>query len=59
MTRVDVDDLLGMKDTAARAGITTSYLRVLLGRDQFPAPVKREPQLWLKRDIDAWKKARR
>lgn len=56
---VALADLLSAVEAAQLAGITESHLRVLIVRDQFPAPIRRDPQLWHRRDVENWRKARK
>lgn len=55
---VALADLLSGQEAAALAEISYAHLRVLLARARFPAPVRTEPNLWLRQDVEAWKSSK-
>jgi predicted DNA-binding transcriptional regulator AlpA len=56
--RVALADLLSGQEAAEMAGLSYASLRVLLGRSQFPPPVRTSPSLWLRQDVARWQKTR-
>lgn len=56
--RVALADLLSGREAAALAGLTYGHLRVLAGRNQFPQPIRQEPNLWLRKDVLRWLKGK-
>jgi predicted DNA-binding transcriptional regulator AlpA len=59
MTKIDPTEILSGREAAEVAGIAPSYLRVLLAREQFPEPFRRDPQLWLRHDVHEWAATRK
>jgi hypothetical protein len=56
---VALADLLSGQEAAVLAGISYANLRVKLGLSQFPPPVRTQPNLWLRQDVEGWKQTKR
>ncbi len=53
---VAVNRALRLKDVLDRVGLSRTHLYRLIGRQEFPAPVRLSPRvsIWHQADIDAW-----